>query len=110
MKQNRRNFMKGAGAACALALTNGLPAALTRTELGATESRAMARGLTLLSIRRGTEHCLGVKNENGCSAWCKLRRFCACEHQRRLTNSVQNGTQGVRWRTLRDCGTKFREA
>jgi 2-keto-4-pentenoate hydratase/2-oxohepta-3-ene-1,7-dioic acid hydratase in catechol pathway len=65
MKQNRRNFMKGTGAACALALTNGLPAGLTRTGLGATESRGMARGLTVLSIRRGTEYRLGVKNENG---------------------------------------------
>lgn len=65
MKQNRRNFMKGTGAACALALTNALPAGLTRTELGAAESRGMARGLTLLSIRRGTEYRLGVKNENG---------------------------------------------
>jgi len=65
MKENRRNFMKGTGAACALALTNGLPAGLTRTELGATESRGMARGLTVLSIRRGTEYRLGVKNENG---------------------------------------------
>ena len=65
MKQNRRDFMKGTGAACGLALTNGLPAALTRTELGAAESRGMARGLTVLSIRRGTEHRLGVKNENG---------------------------------------------
>jgi 2-keto-4-pentenoate hydratase/2-oxohepta-3-ene-1,7-dioic acid hydratase in catechol pathway len=65
MKQNRRNFMKGTSAACALALTNGLPAALRRTELGATESRGMARGLTMLSIRRGTEYRLGVKNENG---------------------------------------------
>jgi hypothetical protein len=65
MKQNRRNFIKGTGAVCALALTNGLPPALTRTELGATEPRGMARGLTLLSIRRGTECHLGVKNENG---------------------------------------------
>lgn len=65
MKQNRRDFMKGTSAACALTLTKGLPAALTSTELGATESRGMARGLTLLSIRRGTEYRLGVKNENG---------------------------------------------
>jgi 2-keto-4-pentenoate hydratase/2-oxohepta-3-ene-1,7-dioic acid hydratase in catechol pathway len=65
MKQNRRNFIKGTGAACALALTNGLPPAPTRTELGAREPRGMARGLTLLSIRRDTEYHLGVKNENG---------------------------------------------
>ena len=65
MKENRRNFMKGTGAACALAFTNGLPAALTRIELGATESRGMARGLTVLSIRRGSEFRLGVKNEKG---------------------------------------------
>src|SRR5260370_36754104 len=49
MKQNRRNFMKGTGAARALALTNGLPGALTRTELGARGAGGMAGGLTPLS-------------------------------------------------------------
>jgi 2-keto-4-pentenoate hydratase/2-oxohepta-3-ene-1,7-dioic acid hydratase in catechol pathway len=65
MKQNRRNFMKGTGAVCASALTSRLPTAFTSAAFGATETRGMARGLTLLSIRRGTECRLGVKDEKG---------------------------------------------
>jgi 2-keto-4-pentenoate hydratase/2-oxohepta-3-ene-1,7-dioic acid hydratase in catechol pathway len=65
MKQNRRNFMKGTGAVCASALTSRLPTALTAAAFGATEARGMARGLTLLSIRSGTECRLGVKDEKG---------------------------------------------
>jgi 2-keto-4-pentenoate hydratase/2-oxohepta-3-ene-1,7-dioic acid hydratase in catechol pathway len=65
MNENRRNFMKGTGAACALAVTGRLPAALTKAKPAATEARGMARGLTLLNIRRGGEYRLGVKNEKG---------------------------------------------
>jgi 2-keto-4-pentenoate hydratase/2-oxohepta-3-ene-1,7-dioic acid hydratase in catechol pathway len=65
VKQNRRNFMKGTGAVCASALTSRLPRALTGAAFGATEARGMARGLTLLSIRRGTGCRLGVKGEKG---------------------------------------------
>jgi 2-keto-4-pentenoate hydratase/2-oxohepta-3-ene-1,7-dioic acid hydratase in catechol pathway len=65
MKQNRRNFMKFTGAVCALATTGRLPAALAEGKPGATEARGMARGLTLLNIRRGPEYRLGVKTEKG---------------------------------------------
>jgi 2-keto-4-pentenoate hydratase/2-oxohepta-3-ene-1,7-dioic acid hydratase in catechol pathway len=65
MKQNRRNFMKSTGAVCALATTSRLPAALADTKPGAAEARGMARGLTLLNIRRGAEYRLGVKTEKG---------------------------------------------
>jgi 2-keto-4-pentenoate hydratase/2-oxohepta-3-ene-1,7-dioic acid hydratase in catechol pathway len=65
MKQNRRNFMKNTGAVCASALTSRLPTTLAAGAFGATEARGMARGLTLLSIRRGTECRLGVKEEKG---------------------------------------------
>jgi 2-keto-4-pentenoate hydratase/2-oxohepta-3-ene-1,7-dioic acid hydratase in catechol pathway len=64
MKQNRRNFMKGTGAVYALAMSGRLPAALTAKPL-ATGARGMARGLTLLNIRQGSENRLGVKNEKG---------------------------------------------
>jgi 2-keto-4-pentenoate hydratase/2-oxohepta-3-ene-1,7-dioic acid hydratase in catechol pathway len=57
--------MKGTGAVCASALTSRLPRALTGAAFGATEARGMARGLTLLSIRRGTGCRLGVKGEKG---------------------------------------------
>jgi 2-keto-4-pentenoate hydratase/2-oxohepta-3-ene-1,7-dioic acid hydratase in catechol pathway len=65
MKQNRRNFMKGTGAVCASALTSRLPTGLTAAAFSAREARGMARGLTLLTIRRGTECRLGVKDEKG---------------------------------------------
>jgi 2-keto-4-pentenoate hydratase/2-oxohepta-3-ene-1,7-dioic acid hydratase in catechol pathway len=66
MKQSRRNFMKTTGAVCALATTSRLPAAaLTEGKSGGTGARGMARGLTLLNIRRGTEYRLGVKTEKG---------------------------------------------
>jgi 2-keto-4-pentenoate hydratase/2-oxohepta-3-ene-1,7-dioic acid hydratase in catechol pathway len=65
MKQNRRNFMKGTGAVCASALTSRLPTTLAAAAFSATEARGMARGLTLLTIRRGTECRLGAKGEKG---------------------------------------------
>jgi 2-keto-4-pentenoate hydratase/2-oxohepta-3-ene-1,7-dioic acid hydratase in catechol pathway len=69
MKQNRRNFIRATGAVCALATTSGLPAAFAETKPGATETRGMARGLTLLNIsqnsRRGADYRLGVKTEKG---------------------------------------------
>jgi 2-keto-4-pentenoate hydratase/2-oxohepta-3-ene-1,7-dioic acid hydratase in catechol pathway len=64
MKQNRRNFMKSTGAVCALATSGRLPA-LAEAKTGATGARGMARGLTLLNIRGGDEHRLGVKTEKG---------------------------------------------
>lgn len=70
MSENRRNFMKDAGAICALALTGGLPPELRAASAAglvsaASEARGMARGLTLVSIRRGAECWLGVKNDKG---------------------------------------------
>ena len=65
MEQNRRNFIKSTGAVCALATSGRLPAALAEAKVGATEARGMARGLTLLNIRRGADYRLGVKTEKG---------------------------------------------
>jgi 2-keto-4-pentenoate hydratase/2-oxohepta-3-ene-1,7-dioic acid hydratase in catechol pathway len=65
MKQNRRNFMKGAGAIGALAMAAPLTGKLAEPKPAETGARGMARGLTLLTIRRGSEHRLGVKNEKG---------------------------------------------
>ncbi|HXZ11991.1 MAG TPA: fumarylacetoacetate hydrolase family protein [Candidatus Sulfotelmatobacter sp.] len=65
MNHNRRDFLKGAGAACALVATGHLPAAIADTKPAAASARGMARGLTLLNIRRGGEYRLGVKNEKG---------------------------------------------
>ena len=58
--------MRDTSALCALAMSGRLPAAaLTEAKPGATETRGMARGLTLLNIRHGDECRLGVKNEKG---------------------------------------------
>jgi len=65
MNQNRRNFLKGTGAACALVAAGRLPAAIAEAKPAAAEARGMARGLTVLNIRRGAELRLGVKNEKG---------------------------------------------
>jgi 2-keto-4-pentenoate hydratase/2-oxohepta-3-ene-1,7-dioic acid hydratase in catechol pathway len=65
MTQNRRNFLKGTGALCALAVTGRLPEAASGTKPAATDARGMAHGLTLLTIRRGTEYRLGVKTDKG---------------------------------------------
>lgn len=65
MNQNRRDFLKGTGAACALVAAGRLPGASAGTKSMATEAHGMARGLTLLTIRKGDEYHLGVKNEKG---------------------------------------------
>jgi 2-keto-4-pentenoate hydratase/2-oxohepta-3-ene-1,7-dioic acid hydratase in catechol pathway len=69
MNQNRRNFMMSTGAVCALALTGrpsgAPPAAPAESYPAATNERGMARGLTVLNIRRGAEYRLGVKSEKG---------------------------------------------
>jgi 2-keto-4-pentenoate hydratase/2-oxohepta-3-ene-1,7-dioic acid hydratase in catechol pathway len=65
MNQNRRDFMKGTGAVCALAAAGRLPENLTGAKPAAAETRGMAHGLTLLNIRTGTEYRLGVKSEKG---------------------------------------------
>jgi 2-keto-4-pentenoate hydratase/2-oxohepta-3-ene-1,7-dioic acid hydratase in catechol pathway len=62
MKHNRRNFLKGTGGAVALAATGGLPAPGDKTPSAkADRPRGMARGLTLLTMRREGEYRLGVK-------------------------------------------------
>jgi len=70
MKQDRREFLRNTGVACAVAAAGGLtaPAASAygaETERLSTEARGMARGLTLLTTRRGGAYGLGVKTEKG---------------------------------------------
>ncbi len=65
MNRNRRDFMKDTGVICALAVTGGLPASDSQRKPAPSASRGMAHGLTLLSIRSGSECRLGVKSEKG---------------------------------------------
>jgi 2-keto-4-pentenoate hydratase/2-oxohepta-3-ene-1,7-dioic acid hydratase in catechol pathway len=61
MKQSRRNFIKGTSAVCALAATPGLYVAEAASTKPGDRPRGMAKGLTLLTMRRGSEYRLGVK-------------------------------------------------
>ena len=65
MKENRRNFLKTAGAAWTMAAMGGFTGG--RAEAGPVrdQARGMARGLTLLTMRREGEYRLGVKTEKG---------------------------------------------
>ncbi len=65
MKQTRRNILKGAGAVAALAATGGFKPGFAEAKPEGTPTRGMAHGLTLLTIRSGKEHRLGVKTDKG---------------------------------------------
>jgi len=65
MNRNRRDFIKDTGAICALAVTGRLPTSTLQPKPPSPDSRGMARGLTVLSIRSGSECRLGVKSEKG---------------------------------------------
>ena len=61
----RRNVLKGAGAAAAVAATVGWARPNTASDADTARPRGMARGLTVLNIRRNGEDRLGVKTERG---------------------------------------------
>jgi 2-keto-4-pentenoate hydratase/2-oxohepta-3-ene-1,7-dioic acid hydratase in catechol pathway len=61
---NRREFLKLTGAA-ALAATGGLTAVAAEAKPAVNRQRGMARGLTLLTMRRNGANCLGVKTVRG---------------------------------------------
>lgn len=65
MEQNRRNFLKAAGAVGAIAATGGLTAGHAEPKPARNHARGMARGLTLLTIRREGGYGLGVKTDKG---------------------------------------------
>jgi len=65
MKQNRRNFLKTAGALGAVAVTGAMPAAIAESKPSGTSAKGYAKGLTLLTMRRNGEYRLGVKLEQG---------------------------------------------
>ncbi len=66
MKQNRRNFLKGTSVACAVAATSAwTPVAAESPALDQPPAQGLAKGLTLLTIRRGSEYRLGVKTTGG---------------------------------------------
>ncbi|HEY6308777.1 MAG TPA: fumarylacetoacetate hydrolase family protein [Candidatus Angelobacter sp.] len=61
----RRNVLKGAGAVAAVAATGGLTMGEAETSPMPPRPRGMARGLTVLNIRRNNACVLGVKTEKG---------------------------------------------
>ncbi len=65
MKRDRRNFLKGAGAIGLVAASGALTATYAETKTADTEARGMAKGLTLLTMRRNGQYALGVKTVKG---------------------------------------------
>jgi 2-keto-4-pentenoate hydratase/2-oxohepta-3-ene-1,7-dioic acid hydratase in catechol pathway len=65
MELDRSEFLKGAGIVTAGVATSGLTPGYAETPPSAGTARGMARGLTLLTIRRGGEYVLGVKTDKG---------------------------------------------
>ena len=65
MDQKRRDFLKGAGVAAAIAATGGLSLEHAEAKPPATSERGMAKGMTLLTIRHGGAYELGVKTDKG---------------------------------------------
>lgn len=65
MEQNRRDFLKGIGIAAAIAVTGGSAVKRVEAEPVRASKYGMARGLTLLTMRRNGEYVLGVKTDKG---------------------------------------------
>ena len=66
MKQNRRDFIKTAGVAGAIAATGAVPAALAQYDAPASKgSKGYAKGLTLLTFKKNGQYRMGVKLDQG---------------------------------------------
>src|SRR5215469_14965654 len=65
MQQNRRNVLKGAGAIAAMAATGKLSSARAQAKETTNNQRGLAKGLTLLTMRKNGEYRLGVKTDKG---------------------------------------------
>jgi len=65
MNSNRRSFLKGAGAIGAVAALGGLNTLSAETKPAGQPKKGMARGLTLLTMRRNGEYRLGAKTSKG---------------------------------------------
>jgi 2-keto-4-pentenoate hydratase/2-oxohepta-3-ene-1,7-dioic acid hydratase in catechol pathway len=65
MREERRNFLKTAGAAWTMAAMGGFAGGSAEAGPMRDQARGMAHGLTLLTMRREGEYRLGVKTEKG---------------------------------------------
>jgi 2-keto-4-pentenoate hydratase/2-oxohepta-3-ene-1,7-dioic acid hydratase in catechol pathway len=65
MAQDRRGFLKNAGAACTIAAVGGITRAFAEPTPRLERERGMARGLTLLNVRHDGNYRLGVKTDKG---------------------------------------------
>src|SRR5712692_8380632 len=65
MEENRRNFLKGAGAVGAIVATGGWAEGRVEPKPVRSHPRGMARGLTLLTMRRDGQYWLGVRTDTG---------------------------------------------
>src|SRR5215510_1708262 len=65
MQHNRRNVLKGAGAIAAMAATGKLTSSRAEAKETTSNQRGLAKGLTLLTMRKDGEYRLGAKTDKG---------------------------------------------
>jgi 2-keto-4-pentenoate hydratase/2-oxohepta-3-ene-1,7-dioic acid hydratase in catechol pathway len=90
MEQDRRTFLKGAGAAGAIAATGGRAEGHGEPKPLRNRARGTARGLTLLTLRRDGEYRLGVKTEKGILDVKEAARFLRLPAPTTMDDLLQN--------------------
>lgn len=101
MDQRRRSFLKDAGAAGVIAasgaggLLAGAPVAAASRSVAPARPRDMARGLTLVTIRRHGQYRLGVKTERGILDVPAAARLLGRQAARQVDEVIRGGDQGL---------------
>jgi 2-keto-4-pentenoate hydratase/2-oxohepta-3-ene-1,7-dioic acid hydratase in catechol pathway len=86
----RRNVLKGAGAVAAIAATGGLTMGEAKASPDPARQCGMARGLTLLNMRRNGETRLGVKTEKGILDVSEAAKLLSLHAPRDMDDLLQN--------------------
>jgi 2-keto-4-pentenoate hydratase/2-oxohepta-3-ene-1,7-dioic acid hydratase in catechol pathway len=109
MEQDRRTFLKGAGAAGAIAATGGRAGGQGEPKPLRNRTRGTARGLTLLTMRREGEYRLGVKTEKGVLDVKEAARFLHLPAPATMDDLLQN-EDGPRLNALVEAAMKSVDA
>jgi 2-keto-4-pentenoate hydratase/2-oxohepta-3-ene-1,7-dioic acid hydratase in catechol pathway len=109
MEQNRRTFLKGAGAAGALAATAGWKQGRVDPRPLKNRTRGLAQGLTLLTLRRNGEYRLGAKTQRGILDAKEAARLLHREAPASMDELLQN-EDGPRLNALVTAALSSREA
>ena len=106
---NRRNILKGAGAIAAMAATGKLNSLHAATEETNNHPRGMAKGLTLLTMRKNGEYRLGAKTDKGILDVPQAAKLLKMHAPATMDNLLQN-QDGPGLNALIDAALKSRSA